>query len=199
MRASPSSLQPPDGTRPVWKLTSSCQTVKYTGQAEENREMLKTVLKRLAGSGEGLADAGCCSLLLAALAWSPLYLASFGSCLFFRHSLPWLALACPGLLWPRLGCFRLSLEITKQSSGPGQSNSQQQPATTKAKRRARTAKAQTDDGQKYLEIGRDDGDQQRATSNNNQRQPETTNAKRRPKARRDPKLKQPTVTSNSPK
>ena len=45
--------------------------------------MLKTVLKRLAGSGEGLADAGCCSLLLAALAWSPLYLASFGSCLFF--------------------------------------------------------------------------------------------------------------------
>ena len=41
----------------------------------------------------------------------------------FGHSLPWVALACPCLLSPRLGCFWLMLEITKQSSEPGQSNS----------------------------------------------------------------------------
>ena len=52
-----------------------------------------------------LVVAGSCWLLLAALAWSRLCLASFGSSLLF------LVIACLGLPWPALVCSGLTLAV----------------------------------------------------------------------------------------
>ena len=59
-----------------------------------------------------LAVAGCSCLVSVVSGFLWFFLAVFG------HSLPWLALACPGELWPRLGCFGLLL-VTAGCSGSG--------------------------------------------------------------------------------